>query len=60
MCVAEGMMNVKKRSIVPWGLAQIMGTMGAMPRAILSRQMAFLYNKVRPQLGVFGPVRRAL
>lgn len=39
-------MNVKKRSIVPWGLAQIMGTMGAMPRAILSRQMAFLYNKV--------------
>lgn len=43
-------MNVKKRSIVPWGLAQIMGTMGAMPRAILSRQMAFLYNKVRPHI----------
>jgi hypothetical protein len=40
-------MNTKKRSIVPWGLAQVMGPMGVMPRSFLTAQMAFLYNKVR-------------
>lgn len=45
-CPSESVMNRKKRSIVPWGLARIMGAMGTMPRALLSRQMAYLYNKV--------------